>query len=133
MCAFRSALASLGVAGIVLLNCVCVCSPSAMAEPTPGAHAGCTGDDGTSRSSHPGTAPHHQSSGSCPHCDHAQVVAAKTDGGPALATALQVLWSAILPHLVTPENAPPTLRRPFAVVHSPPSRALLRQKCVLLI
>jgi len=133
MGALRSAVASLNVAGIVLLNCVCLCAPSAAAEPAPAAHAGCNDDRGSSRSGHNGTAPHHQSSGSCPHCDHARLAAAKTDNGAAVAAAFQPMMSAMLLPIVAPENAAVMRRRPLAVVHSPPSRALLRQKCVLLI
>jgi hypothetical protein len=96
-------------------------------------HAHCNPGDDAHRSSHQGTAPDHRSSGACPHCDHAQTAAVKTDNGAAAPAARQLVINVILPHIVTAENRGAMLRRPLAVVHSPPALALLRQKCVLLI
>lgn len=124
----RKAAAAVVVPGVVLLNCICVCVPSA-AAPSTERHAHCRD---AQRSNHQGTTPH-PFSGSCPHCDHVQVGATKTDSGAAIVPSLYSVTTAFLSHVATPDATTATLRRPLAVVHSPPTLALLRQKCVLLI
>jgi hypothetical protein len=137
MPSLRAAIASLVVPGIVLLNCACLCSPSAAAQfrrlPVSATHPHCRGSDDSAPSHHQRSVPHDSSSGQCPHCDHAQVSAATADNGTGLLVAPQLLTGVLALRIVTPERASATLRRPIAVIHSPPALALLRQKCVLLI
>jgi hypothetical protein len=140
MPSLRAFVASALIPGIVLFNlfnCTCLCSPSAGAQSRQSVAASsrvrCRGGDGAPGSSQHGRLPHDPSSGACPHCDHAQVVAAKGDNGTGLLAAPQLPSSMPLVRIVAADEASAPRRRPIAVIHSPPALALLRQKCVLLI
>lgn len=134
MPSLRAVIASLVIPGVVLLNCACVCSV-ATAPPMAGSddhsHCRASGESGGTE--------HHRSpdpdtpSRQCPHCDHAQVTAALADSGSGAVAAPPLLISALPAASGGADSVSLFLKRPRAVVHSPPPLALLRQKCVLLI
>lgn len=135
MPSLRAALASVLIPSIVLVNCVCPCAAAASESRLPvSSHLGCHDRSDGPKSSHHGTpVPHDPSSRACAHCGQGQFAAANTDSTTAVGAGSLPFTYAILAHVVTPQNVRATLRRPLAVIHSPPALALLRQKCVLLI